>query len=58
MFTENDSVQGNPESEIEIRQVSKSEPHPIQVQEDFAKHYFQWLDNRLRILVAGVNKEW
>ncbi|HFI0696052.1 TPA: hypothetical protein ACGO4F_002175 [Streptococcus suis] len=52
------SVQMNPESEIEIWQVSKSGPQPIWVQEAFAKHYFQWLDNRLRILVAGLNKEW
>ncbi|WP_275585337.1 hypothetical protein [Streptococcus suis] len=41
MFTKNDSIQGNPESEIEIWQVSKSGPQPIWVQEAFAKHDFQ-----------------
>ena len=47
-----------PSKEIVFWQVSKTGSQPLWVQEAFAKKYFQWVDNHLKVLVSGLNPAW
>ncbi|OJG33707.1 hypothetical protein RT42_GL001977 [Enterococcus cecorum DSM 20682 = ATCC 43198] len=40
---------------VEIWQISRKGPQPIWVKDAFAKNYLVWIDNHLRILLAGIS---
>ena len=40
---------------VEIWQISRKGPQPTWVKEAFAKNYLVWIDNHLRILLAGIS---
>lgn len=40
---------------VDVWEISKTNKQPDWVKKAFAKNYLYWLDNRLRILMCGLN---